>query len=62
MSAKAVQKFFADNKADFPAGPYWAKDPEMVRNLKIAPVDSTYILLPYLNQANWRDAQRPLQL
>jgi outer membrane protein assembly factor BamA len=34
-----IRKFFDDNKPNFPAGSYWAKDPEMVRNMKTSTVD-----------------------
>jgi len=34
-----IRKFFDDNKSNFPPGSYWAKDPEMVRNMKTSAVD-----------------------
>jgi hypothetical protein len=50
-SNEKVQKFFEDNKSSFPAGSYWAKEPEMVRDLKTAMVYITYTFLPCPNQA-----------
>ncbi len=51
FSDEKVQKFFEDNKSNFPAGSYWAKDPEIVRNFKTATIDITYTFLPCPNQA-----------
>jgi outer membrane protein assembly factor BamA len=39
---EVVRKFFDDNKSNFPAGSYWAKDPEMVRDMKTSTVDITF--------------------
>ena len=37
-----LRQFFDDNKSNFPAGSYWAKAPEMVRNVKTSTVDKTF--------------------
>jgi len=39
---EVVRKFFHDNESNFPAGSYWATEPEMVRNMKTSTVDITF--------------------
>ena len=39
FNVKAVQKFFDDNKPNFPVGSYWGSDPQIVRNMKTSTVD-----------------------
>src|ERR1700722_657383 len=42
FNKKTVKKFFDYNKSNFPAGSYWARDPEIVRNLKNSTVDMRF--------------------